>query len=274
MHPSFNIRSDNSNAAQLQLFVQTGRQSISLITLDAADKKFCDLVVYHFDQRLASTELAEQVKEIFEQEQLLEKQYTKTDVIYAFNESILTPHEVFNSVSNEEMLDVVFGDAFVQVIKSDFMYRNNLHNIYRIPTEIDSVMTQQFSSANFTHQYSLLPTALKASELAAVFYPNTMIVFLCSNNKLQLIQSFDYSIPEDAAYHLLSVCKNFDVQLSQVNLSLYGMIDQDSPLFTTLYKYFMNISFAKLPEDFIYTEEIKNFPGHYFSHLFSIASCV
>ncbi|MEP6677550.1 MAG: DUF3822 family protein [Ferruginibacter sp.] len=274
MHPSFIIQSDNGNAAQQQLFVHAGTQGISLMTLDTANNTVCDLVAYHFDPSMTTSASAEQLKEIFAEEKLLQHSYKKTDIIYAFAESILTPHEIYNSISNHEMLDEVFGDAGMHIVKTDFMYRVNLHNVYRIPSAVHTVISQQFTMANYTQQYSLLTEALKGDGLFAVFGPNTVTIQLCMNNKLLLLQSFPYSVPEDAVYHLLSSCRNFDVPVSNVPLLLYGMIDKDSALFTALYKYFLHIGFAGLPEAFTYPEAIHNYPAHYFSHLFATASCV
>ena len=273
MHPSFNIRSGNNNASQQQLFVQAGKQGIALFTLDPQSNTCSDIVSWHFDEQLNGSSLTDQLQEILSEEELLNRTYNKTDVIYSFTESILTPPELYSEINRHEMLDTVFGDVNNNSVQTDFMYRQNLHNVYRIPVDFHNIVSRRFSNANFTHQYSLLPSALKG-ELSAVFYPNSFTVLLCSGNKLQLLQSFNYTVPEDAAYHLLNVCRHFDVAVNEVALKLYGMVDRDSALYTTLYKYFMNIGFALLPDVFHYPEALSDFPAHYFSHLFATASCV
>ena len=52
------------------------------------------------------------------------------------------------------------------------------------------------------------------------------------------------------------------------------MIDEKSALYAAIYKYFLNIEFEKLPDGFTYDGAIKEFPPHFFSHLFALASCV
>jgi hypothetical protein len=91
---------------------------------------------------------------------------------------------------------------------------------------------------------------------------------------LQVIQNFQYKVPEDAAYHLLNVCERFEVKANDTVLHLNGMIDPDSNLYNELYKYFLQTAFGTLPEIFTYNEEIKKYPEHYFSHLFELAACV
>jgi hypothetical protein len=73
---------------------------------------------------------------------------------------------------------------------------------------------------------------------------------------------------------LLNVCKGFAVQPDSVTLHINGMIDANSGLYATVYKYFLNIEFDTLPEGHTYYEKITDHPAHFFSHLFALASCV
>ena len=74
--------------------------------------------------------------------------------------------------------------------------------------------------------------------------------------------------------HYLNICQSFETDATQAVLTISGMVDADSNLFTELHKYFLQINFANLPDNFNYTHEIKNYPAHYFSHLFATALCV
>jgi preprotein translocase subunit SecA len=91
---------------------------------------------------------------------------------------------------------------------------------------------------------------------------------------LQVIKNFEFSTPDDAVYHLLNICQSFEVDATKTGLIISGMVDANSNLYNELYKYFLKIDFTTLPENFNYTEEIKNSPAHYFSHLFATAACV
>jgi hypothetical protein len=97
---------------------------------------------------------------------------------------------------------------------------------------------------------------------------------LRKNGQLQVIQNFEFNTPEDAIYHLLNICQSFETDATQTILTVSGMVDADSNLYNELHKYFLQINFADLPDNFKYTEEIKNYPVHYFSHLFATAICV
>jgi Protein of unknown function (DUF3822) len=276
VEPSFNIRTDNANALQKHLFAEAGPQGLSLICADTATNTITDCVVYHFAAGINTAGLREQLTSIFAEEPLLAQSYKKIDLVYAFNEAILTPHEVYNAVTNAAMLSDIFGDAPETVVKTDFIYRQNIHNVYRVPAAINAAVNAATPSANYTHQYSLLADAFMAegNTLHVVFYTHSLTVLLRKQGNLQLVRHFEYSTPETAAWYLLNVCSCFGLTANEVSLVLHGMIDGKSALYAELYKYFLQIDFATLPQGLKYSIDTAAVPHHYFSHLFAMLLCV
>jgi hypothetical protein len=127
-----------------------------------------------------------------------------------------------------------------------------------------------------SHQNSLIINFEKNSKdlLYCNFNPHNFIVFLKKDGQLQVIQNFEFDIATDAVFHLLNICQSFDVNTGQIALWVSGTVDTDSVLYNELYKYFLNITFLNLPANFNYAGQIKNYPEHYFSHLFALAACV
>lgn len=273
VHPSFNIHS-GSSAADQHLFVHAGAGSISLLTLDAATKSVNDIVCYYFDASADEERIAENYKEVFAEEALLKQSFRKTDLVYTFPESILTPHEVYSSINADDMLQAVYGDLHPGAVKTDFMYRYNLHNVYRVPAMVNSFLQQQLPFANFTHQFSLFPDTRKEDGLFVCFYPNSFVALLREAGNIKAVRSFNYASPDDAAYHLLALCQSFGPASYDTTLLLSGTIDPDSALYQELHKYFLNIAFASLPDEFSYPQQVNDHPLHYFSHLVSISACV
>lgn len=249
---------------------------ISFVVLNTGNS-FQAVVTYSFSSQLNELQVTEKVKEILQFDDLLQKPFAKTHIIWSYPESILVPPNLVNGNSNNEMLDLVYGDAQKGVIKSDFLYKHNLHNIYRIPETVRECVEAKFPYATQTHQYSLLVNREMNNgedELFVVFYTNSLTLMLCKEGRLQVVQNFAFSNPEDTAFHLLNVCKSFDIQPNKVMLHISGMIDEKSNLYAAIYKYFLHIEFDWLPVDYTYAEEIKDHPPHFFSHLFALALCV
>lgn len=247
----------------------------SIVVLDS-DNCFKALVTYTFETVLSDVDMAEKFKDIFSSENLLQKQYSKTHIFWSFAQSILVPAELMNTDRNDNMLNLVFGDAKQGVIRSDFLYKHNLHNVYRTPQAINDIFLNYLPVATQTHLFSTIVNKdlPQGNHLFTVFYSNSLTIMLCKAGKLQAVQNFNFSHADDCVFHLLNVCKGFDVQPDSVTIHINGMIDAKSALYEIIYKYFLYIEFDTLPETYSYHETIKDHPPHFFTHLFALVSCV
>lgn len=275
VNPSFSIQAPKINFETAQLFAEAGPMGISLVVLDG-DLCFKAVVTYPFPSGLPDNELTENLKKIFSSENLLQKRYNRTHIFWSFAESILVPAELMNADRNENMLNLVFGDAKRGITRSDFLYKHNLHNVYRIPQPVIDVFATHLPVATQTHLFTGIVNRdlPEGNHLFTVFYSNSITIMLCREGKLQVIQNFEYNDADDCVFHLLNICKAFEVKPDSVTLHINGMIDANSGLYAAIYKYFLNIQFDPLPADYTYYESVKEQPPHFFSHLFALAACV
>jgi hypothetical protein len=275
VNPSFDIQTSTIETETAQLFAEAGPMGISAVIL-GADNYFKAVVSYACSNKLNRQELTGKLQEILQTENLLTRQYAKTHIFWSFPESILVPAGLVDADKNIEMLDLVYGDLNKGITKSDFLYKHNLHNIYRVPEPVHELFMEHLPYATQTHQYSTMVNRemSEGNHLYAVFYSSSLTLMLSKQDKLQVIQNFIYDNPEDTAYHLLNVCKSFDVQPNKVTLHISGLVDEKSNLYAAIYKYFLLIEFDGLPADFSYSDEIEEHPPHFFAHLFAFASCV
>jgi len=156
-----------------------------------------------------------------------------------------------------------------------------LYNIYRISADVDNLFAEKFSSLKRWHAYSLLLKSYKMFHakgnpfwMKAVFYEDKMVVIVFKDSKLQMVQTFYYQDRKDVLYYLLNCCKQFELDPEKLILELSGFIDKQSALFNELQKYFLNISFEQIDYSINVTEELKEYPLHYFSSLLRMAVCV
>jgi hypothetical protein len=271
---SFHILTSVTDTSDCRLYIVISGHGISYWALKADNTCFA-LSVYHFDTGTTNEKAAGYLKDIAGQQLLLQQTFKKIHIIYAFAESLLVPDKFMNAATNNEMMELVYGDMGESITRSDFIPGLALQNVYKIPKQLDAVIAHLFSLTSHSHLYSILSNRnkQKGNQLYCIFGATSIIVQLIKEGKLQIIQHFDYKMPEDAAYHLLHVCERFEVLLTDTEVLLNGMIDRESILFNELNKYFPLLSFAVLPQTFSYDKEIKTYPAHYFSHLFEITAC-
>jgi Protein of unknown function (DUF3822) len=275
VNPSFNIQSPFI-ASQSHLFVFAGWHNLAFAILNTSTNIFSGVIVYHFTSDISDEEIYNIFKKIVETENILKEQYAKTDIIWQTEKSIITPEAFFNPDENTATLNLIFGDAGNYSDKYELILKEQAYNVYRADAGIEKLITDLFPAAVQSHQASLITNiaAEKNNLFYCYFSSGSITVMLRKENKLQVTQTFYYNTPEDAVYYILNTCQQFNVNPANTCITVSGMIDEASNLYKQLYKYFSVINFSQLPDVFNYTDEIKAYPPHYFSHLFATAACV
>ncbi|MES2892998.1 MAG: DUF3822 family protein [Bacteroidota bacterium] len=274
MNSSFIIQPTRLNTESADLYLKINPQGIAYIILE--NNTCMGLATFHFPAGATDAIVVASIHELMKEQPVLQQAFKNVYIIYGYPQSILVPNELMNEENNKAMLDLVFGDASDAVVRNEYVYRHLIHNVYSVPAEVDAVLARYFELGSFTHLYSLLPDVIKNSgtHLYCIFDTGQLTTVLLKEGKLQVVQSYCYKTPDDVAYYLLNICQRFETDLSVVTVHLSGMIDATSALYSELYKYFLNVFFEALPEEYEYPESISKYPPHYFSHLFAVASCV
>jgi Protein of unknown function (DUF3822) len=271
---SFHIQPQNINTTNADLYLEINAEGLSYIILDG---DICvALVIYHFNEGISDESTAGNIHQIIANQPVLQQKFNKVHIIYAYAPSILVPDEFMNDQDSNAMLELVYGEVGERVTRTDFMPKHAIHNVYGIPAVIEMVITRYFGFATYTHLFSLLPDVVKdpGNHLYCIFSTGHLKALLIKEGKLQVMQTHSYTTPEDVAYHLLTLCKSFEINVSDIIVHLSGMIDANFTLYSELYTYFLQLRFEALPEQYQYPEELSRYPAHYFSHLFAIAACV
>jgi hypothetical protein len=271
---AFKILPLNEAGQPLHLLAEIGYHGLSLIYYSDAPLQVEGWMNFHFDKNMPSSGMGAAIDKLVEKEEL--PAFSSCHIFFSFKESLIVPAEYFRQADAAGMLDCLYGAQPTDAVFSEPLEAMNAVNVYRVDDQLYNTLNSRFLSAVFYHSNTLLLPYLQrlGVELFCTIYQNSIRVILFKENKLQLVQHFDYNTPADVAYHLLNTCSQHQVSPSEVKLLLSGFIDKDSNLFEELYKYFLNISLDKLPGEVQSSAEVGQMPGHFFSHLISLAQCV
>jgi hypothetical protein len=269
--PSFIIHTAEGIAGK-HLFIFPAKQGIAFIALQNDEHIFTDVLVYHTENGLLENDLQRILTDSF----FLRESFSNVDIVWSVAESIIVPQAFFSRDKYSAMLDLVYGSAGNWHVKSELLLSQNMYNTYRVEATTENIILQKFPAAIQSHQATAMVNFNPAEKelLYCNFYPGSLTVLLRKNNQLQLVQNFNYATPEDAAYHLLNVCQRFEVNAIETVITASGTIDENSNLYRELYKYFSAINFCKLPEGFLYADDINELPQQYFCHFITAATCV
>lgn len=230
------------------------------------------IAVYQFESTISEVN---ELQDFFSQHPILSGDFKSVQIFYAFKESVFVPFNLYNNASNAETLNLVHGDCegHATFLGADILTDRSIYNVYRLPQLVHEAFQKQFKQATFSHSYSsiLKKEAPENDLLSITFYPKKMIIALSINSKWHLINEFGFESPQDAIYILLNICQQFNKQ--NIPLEINGFIEKESALFIEMYKYFSQVNFSTLPENYTYQEPILKYPAHYFSAFYALTPC-
>ena len=272
MKTAFNIPPANVEKNTLHLLVETGVYGISYTWFTKGPVALKGISVYNFSGNSFEKDIK---ASLHEQGSLLDGLASVT-ICFDFKESVLIPDKFTNSQINEQSLYLLYGEDQHAVKLNDHITAAGIVNQYRVEEKLKKIIDQFFPNATVFHSTSLQLENMSNSTnlLRCIFFHNSIKVILYNEGQLMLVQQFFYSNPDDVAYHLLNVCEQNGVSPSIIPLVLSGMIDEQSKLYTSIYNYFLHLSFDSPEENNFATAGLKELPAHYFSHIISLASCV
>jgi hypothetical protein len=201
-------------------------------------------------------------------------------VIYNFPGADLVPFEHYSADIKNTVARLITGDTESDMVFEEKVTGWNMHNIYRVSKEIHAICKDKFRDSQQWHLYTLVLQSINREHLIngniakIIFYNDKFIVAYFHNKKLQLLQTFTYQTPEDVAYYLLLICKQFGISQQEMIVNISGLIDVQSALYTELLKYFAEVQYEEFPESFGTDNMLEEFPEHYFSPMLKMSLCV
>lgn len=249
-------------------------EGVSFAIKHDRDQRFIGLGVYHFDKSRPLVGYPIALDILINSRPFLNRKYHKISLVYSVKESVLIPFALYNRNTAANAVSLLYGDVDNrEKVMTDVISESQYFNCFRVNNRVTEVLENHYPDAAQWHLYSSLVGSNKNSEakLNVIFYSYKIIVAMYLNGRCMIVNTFPYQSAQDVSYYLLSVRNIFG--LADVDLEVSGFIEQESSLYHELYKYFSKISFESLPEFCEFSEDIKQYPAHYFSHLFALDAC-
>ncbi|MGN6492819.1 MAG: DUF3822 family protein [Agriterribacter sp.] len=264
------------DSSQCNLYVELAPEYLLFGVLDTVKNEFAELNYYHLDKYNTFHHL----KEILYGNVLLGNAYRETRVVYHLPECLLIPEEKYDSALNNDELNLVFGDLQKGDVLTDDPGFDGIRVIYRVPANLHSAVQARFPNASFSHTYAAFLSCRKANgplpegDVAFLaFYEHKLFTAFFRNGQPQLMRTFEYETAEDVTYHLLNTCQQLEADCEKTIFRISGLLDDHSSVYTELQKYFLHTELENRPGKFSYNSAFDEYPAHFFTPLFSIASC-
>jgi hypothetical protein len=284
IRPDFDIHNADPAAedpVQSRILIEVGPYSLTYVLLNVRGMRPALIRSFQWSPQKAGP-ADEVVRDLIDQEPIL-SQFPANEIflIYNFPESNLVPEKYFSDDCARPVTGLVYGDLSTDLVLDEKIPWFEFHNVYRVPRELHYLMQEKFPNARFWHFYSLQLKCYKmftAKEepffLKTYFYPDQMQVLIFKRGQLQLVQHFPYQDSSDVLFSLLNCCHQLHINREEVILELSGMIEKRSALYEALDQYFLHIRFDSMEDSILTTDEMLQFPNHFFSSLLKMAICV
>ena len=274
MKPVFKIgNSEELNSSQAILLMEIGETHCCFGILDYANQMLVQSGYYTFNEN----DKGEIVQKVLQEHAELKVSFRQTIIGYYLQENILIPSKFYRYEETQTLLQSMYEKG-QYIAVSESVSEWQLYNTYYVPAALHQLISRNFATGNFWHVHSImLKNGIEQHEggnLLVDLKTDSFNVIAIKNNSLLLAQIFSYTKAEDVLYWLLDICKQFSLSQTRIKLVLSGLIEKNSAIFKELYQYFLDIEFASVEDDIRLSGDFYEYPAHFFSSLFKLASCV
>lgn len=210
---------------------------------------------------------------------LFSKNFGAVQIVYNFPEALIVPAQKFSHHSIESYLQTVFGEQKNQKTFSEKIQIQHQPNLVAsINNNLQQAIHTHFGNHYSSHVYSNILQQILGNEtmvlemLKIQFYQTFMVVLVVNNNTLSLIQTYNYSTPEDVVYYLLNIVEQFGLSLNNTPVEVSGIIDTKSKTFELLEHLFTRLTLETVHVDTNSGfEEVINLSNvHYYTPFFNL----
>lgn len=256
------------------------------LLVEIANSHIACLVKSHTNHQIAAVEIfeldAEQdwedaFYEVRTQSKILDRSYTSSKVFINMQEAVLIPVHKFNRELAADCLELIHGKNNTGILQTDLLTPEpNIAISFRVPAELAEMVNRNMLIFTYSHTYSsvikhLLSIPNESGLIVVQFYNSKIIVAIAKQDRLQIVQTFAYTTPEDVIYFLLNSCQQFNIASENVAIEISGMIDIESLLYVEIKKYFQHLTIANVPDVLMAANSLDDYPKHYFTPFYNLA---
>jgi hypothetical protein len=260
-----------------KLFIELGQRHLASFVVNSANNQILAYEFFQLNDKLTPSLLNGYI---------IDKNFNTNafdGVFFVHNqkEFALVPSDFYKPHLENTILETIHGDLIPLQIYSDELPQWEIVNIFGIEKSIYDTILAILPDAKHFHINSIyLKSAFKQlvnmpeEWIKVYFYPSYFNVVVMKDAQLQIMQSFYYETADDVIYFLINLIDQFQLEVTELQIQVSGLIEKEFMTFKRLKKYFQKVS-LELNPDLQFLKGQKPFqPLHYFTPLFLSSQCV
>ena len=265
--------SDDLNPSQAVLLIEVAETHCCFAIVDYANFIMVQFGYYVLDEN----DNGDILKVVIDEHSELRQAFRQTVVSYYTNENVFIPSKFYRYEETQKLLQSIY-EKTQNIVITESIPEWQLYNVYHVPAVTHGLLSRRFATGNFWHAYSIILKNHLApntgGNLLIDFKTERFTMVAARDSSLLLAQIFPYSNAADVLYWLLKTCKELSLSQNDVKLTLSGLVDKRSSVLTGLHQYFINLEFAGVENEIQLSRDFEDYPVHFFSSLYKLATCV
>lgn len=205
--------------------------------------------------------------------------FQEVKVMVDFPAVTTVPTSLYSEDNKEQLFALNVDAGLNEYVLANHSSAYDLEVLFSVPKELYNFFNKNFAKIEFVHKLTAVLSqanayANKAQEQLFISYTEHHFTAVAlRNNSLIYHNCFSLNSPDDLVYFFLLVYQELGFDQYQANVLVDGIIDKNAKELDIVREYIKQIDFATLESSFIYPEEVKSEPNHFYSNLFTLPYC-
>ena len=194
--------------------------------------------------------------------------------VYTEN-TIAVPDEIFDMHNLDQYAKFFTEDQSTNLYVQPFA-TYGFTCVFSLNKFIDELLTSSLECSKFfDHEAPILALAgEKKKVLLLDFTVSSFNVIYINDGQLVFQNYFQIENAEEFNYYLLFIINELEINVSDTEVSVSGIIHEDDPNYSCISKYFPQIEFISTNSAGTDTSVLEDMPSHYYSTLLALDLCV
>lgn len=265
---TFGIYNPETATGAEQFYLELGKSHVAAWLKDSNSNVISAFELFEYDAEMSPV-FANVLRDVKLASGIMKDYHPNVQVIWENSECLLVPAHYYHDQVATQYLNIVFGNALHAEVSGHTHTATRTAAVFRVPRAWKEAVVMTYPNATFEHKYLGLFNSFNYDRqgLYAFFYRNHFILVVVKQQKVQLMQTFNYQTPEDVLYYILNTCNQYGMDYESTPVRVSGLIDFKSSLYEEMVKYLPDVAVDSLPGNRLgsaFTEQ----PVHYFVPFF------
>jgi hypothetical protein len=272
---------NKADPKQNKLLLQASSKGLTFCIFNVDLNKFLSIESVEIIEAKRLTDASGLLRDYIKNNDKLNQPFLSIKIFLESNKSTLIPAPLFDPTEKENFSNFNFTLEEQETVFFDHLKHSDAFVLYAYPIPFIKVLNESFpDQLHYSYAGAFIESMLiinKNQKSRTRLYVNVrkthLDILILDGNKLLYFNTFNYRSKEDFIYFIIFVLEQLRLNPEEVELMLMGMIDRNTGLYGTIYKYVRNVTFQPMVEKFNYSYIFNEIPYHHYINLLNYELC-